>query len=160
MMAVRKRAASPAPPKPRKRAARTVRPAARKRAPKSPLAADLRRIAFLLERHLAGAERETPGPLSERPEDDGDSPVDRLVRTFALTPFERDVVLLCAAVELDRDCAALVARLPQGSPPTFALALAALPEAHWSALMPVGPLRYWRLIELGSGPSLVGSTLR
>src|SRR6266498_3659797 len=42
----------------------------------------------------------------------------------------------------------------------FGLALAALPGAHWSALSPTGPLRRWRLIEVGEGPSLVASPLR
>src|SRR5262249_39396919 len=40
------------------------------------------------------------------------------------------------------------------------LALAALPGAHWSALTPAAPLRYWRLVEVGPGPSLTTSPLR
>jgi AAA+ superfamily predicted ATPase len=128
------------------------------------LAADLARIAAILERHAADPEAgkgttKAP-PETERPEDAEDAPLGLLCRTFGLTPFERDVLLLCAGVELDADCAAQVARLQEGAPPTFALALAALPEAHWSALLPTGPLRYWRLVELGAGPSLVGSALR
>ena len=149
-----KRKPSPSPPP---RAA-----ASRKRTPKAGLTADLRRIARLLERHsldLAGG-TEPRGEAPARPEGDDSFPVDRLCRIFGLTPFERDLLLLCASVELDADCAALVARLQDGSPPTFALALAALPEAHWSALTPTGPLRHWRLVELGGGTSLVGSTLR
>src|SRR5690606_22411531 len=42
----------------------------------------------------------------------------------------------------------------------FSLALAALPQAHWSAIAPAGALRYWRLVELGQGDSLTGSPLR
>src|SRR5439155_26485241 len=52
----------------------------------------------------------------------------------------------------------------QGDPrrdyPTFSMALAALPEAHWSALTPAAPLRRWRLVEVGSGDTLTQSQLR
>lgn len=125
------------------------------------LAAHLRRIAAILERHASAAGLETGAAEADasQPAESEVAPIDTLCRAFGLTPFERDVLLLCAGVELDADCASLVARLQDGGPPTFALALAALPEAHWSALLPTGPLRHWRLIEVGSGPSLVGSTL-
>lgn len=126
------------------------------------LSAQLRRIASLLARHAGdagAAPDETAG--EPRPASDPESsPLALLCSIFGLTPFERDVLLLCAGCELDADCATLVARLQDGGPPTFALALAALPEAHWSALLPTGPLRYWRLVELGAGASLVGSGLR
>jgi hypothetical protein len=39
------------------------------------------------------------------------------------------------------------------------LCLAALPGAHWSAITPAAPLRYWRLLEVGPGP-LVAAPLR
>ncbi|UCF90306.1 MAG: ATP-binding protein [Desulfobacterales bacterium] len=86
-----------------------------------------------------------------------------LVGYFGLSPFERDLLLLCAGTELDSRMADLCA-LCQGDPlrrtPTFGLALAVLPEAHWSALTPDGPLRYWRLIEVGPGDFLTTSPLR
>jgi hypothetical protein len=86
-----------------------------------------------------------------------------LCETFLLSPFERDIILLCAGVELDSafpaHCAAASGD-PRKIYPTFSLALAALPEAHWSALLPVSPLRYWRLIEMGAGDSIVTSPLR
>lgn len=126
----------------------------------SALAADLHRIVAILERHSPEAESGGGGAVRGRPEDGEDDPVGLLCRTFGLTSYERDVLLLCAGVELDSGCAAAVARLQQGAPPSFSLALAALPEAHWSALLPTRPLRYWRLIEIGSGTSLVGSPLR
>ncbi len=54
-------------------------------------------------------------------------------------------------------------RLPGsgGNPwPSFGLALAVLPEAHWDALGNRAPLRHWRLIEtIGNGP-LVASRLQ
>ncbi len=79
---------------------------------------------------------------------------------FGLTGFERDLLLLCAGVEMDTAFATLCAKAqvdPQRAAPTFSLALAALPDPHWSALSPAGPLRRWRLIEVGSGGSLVTS---
>jgi len=86
-----------------------------------------------------------------------------LCEIFSLSPFERDILLLCAGVELDSafpaHCAAASGD-PRKPYPTFGLALAALSEPHWSALLPVAPLRYWRLIELGAGDSIVTSPLR
>lgn len=87
---------------------------------------------------------------------------------FRLSPFERDVLLLCAGVELDARFAALCAAAHGDSArpyPTFGLALAALPGAHWSALTPGGPLRKWRLIEINVGANtsaavVAGSPLR
>jgi ATP-dependent 26S proteasome regulatory subunit len=76
--------------------------------------------------------------------------LDRIRTAFGLTPFERDTLLLCAAVELD----------PGFPRPTFGLALAALPGAHWSALAPTAPLRRWRLVEVEPGEGLTGARLR
>jgi hypothetical protein len=89
--------------------------------------------------------------------------LDVLGAAFDLSPFERDVVVLCAGVELDSSFASLCAQAqgdPQKSFPTFGLALAALPEAHWSALTPDAPLRHWRLIEIGAGGALTASPMR
>jgi ATP-dependent 26S proteasome regulatory subunit len=86
-----------------------------------------------------------------------------LVRDFGLSPFERDLLLICAGIEIDSKMADLCAMYHVGTPrrtPTFGLALAALPDAHWSALTPDGPLRYWRLIEVGPGDFLTTSPLR
>jgi hypothetical protein len=86
-----------------------------------------------------------------------------LSTTFGLSAFEHDLLLLCAAVELDSSFGPLCAAM-QGDPargyPTFSLALACLPDAHWSALTPDGPLRRWRLIELVMGGALTTSPLR
>jgi hypothetical protein len=89
--------------------------------------------------------------------------LERLCRVFGLSTFERDVLLLCAGVELDASFASLVASASGDATragPTFSLALAALPEAHWSALTPAAPLRYWRLIDVVAGASLTQSALR
>ncbi len=89
--------------------------------------------------------------------------LDVLVTNFGLSPFERDLLLMCAGTEVDSKIADLCAMYQadtQRRTPTFGLALAALPEAHWSALTPDRPLRYWRLIEVGPGDFLTTSPLR
>lgn len=89
--------------------------------------------------------------------------LDRLVDAFGLTPFETEILLLCAGMELDASIAGLCARAQNDAArpyPTFGLALAALPGAHWDALTPGAALRTWRLIELGSGGALVACPLR
>ena len=89
--------------------------------------------------------------------------LENLCAIFSLSPFERDVLLLCAGIELDSafavECGAASGD-PRKAYPTFSLALAALPEPHWSALLPVAPLRRWRLVEFGTGDSLTVSPLR
>ena len=102
---------------------------------------------------LESATSNLPGPAA----------LDHLCAAFNLSSFERDVLLLCAGMELDSSFAELCAaaqKEPHRAYPTFSLALAALPEAHWSAIGPAGPLRYWRLIELGAGDTLTRSQLR
>ncbi len=90
-------------------------------------------------------------------------PLDMLCTTFNLSSFERDVLLLCAGMELDCTFPQACADA-QGDPsrayPTFSLVLAALPAAYWSAITPDAPLRRWRLIEVGSGSGLTTSMLR
>jgi AAA+ superfamily predicted ATPase len=92
----------------------------------------------------------------------GPSALDTLCSAFALSAFERDVLLMCAGIELDAGFGPLCAAA-QGDArrtyPTFSLALAALPEAHWSALTPAAALRRWRLIEVGVDNSLTTSPL-
>jgi SpoVK/Ycf46/Vps4 family AAA+-type ATPase len=81
---------------------------------------------------------------------------------FSLSPFERDLLLLCAGVEMDSRLADRVAAAhgsARRSSPTFSLALAVLPDAHWSALAPTAPLRRWRLIEMGRGSGFSSSPL-
>ena len=76
--------------------------------------------------------------------------------------LQRDALLLCAGVELDSSFAPLCAKqnVTGRGVPTFSLALAALPDPHWSAITPAGPLRHWRLIEVGVGEALTTSPLR
>ena len=85
---------------------------------------------------------------------DQPSALDVLCTTFDLSPFERDVLVWCAGVELDARFTTL------NEAPTFSRAFAAFPEAHWSASAPHATLRYWRLIEIGNGATLTQSPLR
>ncbi len=88
--------------------------------------------------------------------------LDQLCAAFGLSSFERDVLLLCAGVELDSGLAAFVAsaQTPPRAAVTFGFALATLAAPHWSALTPAGPLRRWRLLDVGAGETLTGSPLR
>lgn len=102
-----------------------------------------------------------PPPTISQPSDN--SALEQICHTFGLSTFERDILLMCAGIELDSSFAGLCA-IAQGDPqkpyPTFSLALSTLEAAHWSALTPSAPLRQWRLIEVGGGASLTHSPLR
>ncbi len=89
--------------------------------------------------------------------------LEKICQSFGLSAFERDVLLLCAGVELDASFASLCSDIQGDSQreyPTFSLALAVLENAYWGALTPDAPLRKWRLIEIGSGNALTSSPLR
>ncbi|MBG1241679.1 ATP-binding protein [Nostoc sp. NZL] len=91
------------------------------------------------------------------------STLERVCKMFSLSPFERDLLLLCAGMELNGDFAKLCAIVhgdSQRAYPTLSLALAALPNVHWDAIAPNAPLRHWRLIQIGDGHSLTLSPLR
>ncbi len=121
-------------------------------------------VRELLEARVKGQEARRTEDLStftwsfQRP------PVlEQLCTTFGLSSFERDVVLLCAGMELDASFPALCAAAqgdPQRTYPTFSLALGALNAPQWNALMPAAALRRWRLIEVGTGSALTLSPLR
>jgi hypothetical protein len=70
---------------------------------------------------------------------------------FGLTPFERHLLLLCVAIELDSGLSYRCAEA-QGDParpfPTFSLAESYFDGATWVAISPERPLRYWHLIEI------------
>jgi hypothetical protein len=74
-----------------------------------------------------------------------------LSRLLGLSQFERGILFLCVAVELDTGIgAALAAALGdrQRTYPTFALAMVLFEDPAWEALSPGAPLRHWRLIEI------------
>ncbi|MEP7343056.1 MAG: ATP-binding protein [Acidobacteriota bacterium] len=143
------------------------------------LTAALAAVRATLEHYTARVTGETPPPVGESmlavqaslqqtsgdwPENLATPALDALREAFLLSSFERNVLLLCAGMELDASFGALCAAA-QGDArrayPTFGLALASLPEAHWDALSPAAPLRRWRLIEvMQSSETLTNSQLR
>lgn len=91
------------------------------------------------------------------------SALDHLCETFALSTFERNILLLCVAAELDPAVAVLCATVqgdPQRRYPTLQLASILFSNLHWSAYTPEHSLRYWRLIELDAGSTLMSSAIR
>ena len=121
------------------------------------LVAEFARLKFRLasdEAALPGADAEVDGARAQllRP-----GAINVLAASFGLSSFERELVLLAAGVEMDHRVARLCAEAagqPQRPWATFGLALAALPDAHWSALAPNRPLRRWQLIGVEEGPGL------
>jgi hypothetical protein len=101
--------------------------------------------------------QESPAPAAQPPAPPAaglPSVLDAVCAQLSLSGFERRIIVLCAAPELDGRFGEVLGAA-QGDParayPTFGLALAAFPDAHWSALSPWAPLRRWRLIEPGPG---------
>ncbi len=141
-----------------------------------PLMEALAEIRSLLMEHLEGPAADSKAedsrssygtegvlltPTADAPY--SDSPIDQLSRLFKLSRFERNLLLMCAGVEMDPAFPSLCAAAHGDSRlnfATFGLALAVLPEAHWSAITPRAPLRRWRLIEVGAGERLTSSPLR
>ncbi|WP_405815221.1 ATP-binding protein [Streptomyces sp. NBC_01390] len=135
------------------------------------LTAEIRRVLARVDAHAAhaGQGQGTRGVEDSQPDTmpvpagPVTAPLDALVTCFGLTPFERDLVLLTAAQELEPTTAARCAAAcgdRERTYPTFSLALAALAEPHWSALTPVAPLRRWRITELDDDSRLTTSRLR
>jgi hypothetical protein len=129
------------------------------------LMAEVAAVRALLEpsgvRASAGAAPDTGDPPPDAPAEHATA-LDAVCACYGLSGFERRIVVLCAAPELDgnfRDVLTAVHQDPSQAEPTFGLALAVFPEPHWSALTPWGPLRYWRLVEPGPG-SLTAAPLQ
>ena len=99
-----------------------------------------------------------PAPTPQPP-----SAIDGIAQVFGLSTFERDILLLCAGVEMDSQMAALCAEAqghPQRTYATFGLAMSALANPHWSALTPARPLRRFRLVEMQPGQGLASAPMR
>jgi len=137
------------------------------------LMARLAVVRAVLQRHAARSQDTPVSQPSERELEDNlrqakeampaPAALDTLCAAFGLSPFERDLLLLTAGMDLDSSFPSLCASAQghqQRACPTFSLALAALPDAHWSAITPAAPLRHWRLVEVGLGDTLTTSPLR
>lgn len=119
-----------------------------------------------LKTRLTGKSDSVAGESMEAMAERGEtaaSAINVLTEQFSLSAFERDILLLCAGVEMDSELARACGEAQGGdvrSSVTFALALAALEQAHWSALAPTAPLRRWRLVEVDDRAGLVVGKLR
>jgi len=79
------------------------------------------------------------------------SAIDALTAIFGLSTFERELLLLCAGVEMEPMIAERCKEIggtSQRGLITFSLAMGVLSDPHWSALAPTSPLRGYRLIEM------------
>jgi hypothetical protein len=130
------------------------------------LLAELARLKEALRRCAKGRSGEEPGAPLARPEPfAAQTPpaLELVAGMFSLSAFECDVLLLAAGIELDPEVAALCAAAQRDASrpyPTFSVALAMIPDAHWSALAPTGALRHWRLIEVAADAPLTAARLR
>ena len=91
------------------------------------------------------------------------SAIDALTAAFGLSSFEREILLLCAGVEMDPALRELCEQHSGGgkrAAVTFGLGMAMLASPHWSALAPSSPLRRFRLVEMDSGHGLTSAPLR
>ncbi|MGI9102231.1 MAG: ATP-binding protein [Terriglobales bacterium] len=128
--------------------------------PTAALLSAIARVRSLVEQYA------TTGTRCEAPATDETSeasPLALMCERFELSPFERDLLVLCAAVEVDPAMPILCVAVnhdDDATYPTFHLALQALPNPHWSALMPDGALRRFKLLHVHAGDTLTGSRLR
>jgi hypothetical protein len=115
---------------------------------------------------LLGASGEAPAAPAKTQKDASPAAapaIDVLTSLCGLSAFERDVLLLCAGVEMDSKLAALCGEAQgyaQRNYATFGLAMAVLPSPHWSALAPSHPLRRFRLVDLDPAQGLSAAPLR
>jgi len=123
-----------------------------------------RAIALVRSRIERFAEIDASGAVAEREPALHLPPLlEQLRDRLRLTPFECGVLLICAGAEIDGDFARACAAATgddAAAVPSFGLALSVLPEPDWRAVLPTSPLRYWRLIELVAGASVVNGAIR
>ncbi|MCF2150209.1 AAA family ATPase [Desmonostoc muscorum LEGE 12446] len=136
------------------------------------LSAALAVVRGILENHTASSQNQSEAKNQENLQQalqeaaaamPAPSALDRVCKMFSLSSFERDLLLLCAGMELNGDFCKLCASVngdPQRGYPTLSLALATLPRVHWDAIAPNAPLRHWRLIQVGDAHALTLSPIR
>lgn len=135
------------------------------------LTTSIDRVRKLLESYIKRTQNQPGQGESERQlaqvdlsiDSNAPSALEQLCAIFNLSPFDRDILLLCAGMELDPNLQFLCINA-QGNPeqnyPTFNLALSVLPGSTWNVLASQSPLQRWQLIEIGNGPTLTQSPLR
>ncbi|MEY9860678.1 hypothetical protein ABH935_006315 [Catenulispora sp. GAS73] len=130
------------------------------------LAAAISDVLRRLDAHAEskqGSDKEADGgrPSAEAAGTSGATALDTVTACFGLTPFERDLLVLAAAAEIDprTPAACAAASGPELGYPTFGLGLAALSDPHWSALTPVAPLRRWMLLSIDESNALTSARI-
>ncbi len=114
------------------------------------LKASIDEVRYFLESRINGvslSEKDLEGYKKKL----SDSALDHFCEVFSLSKFERNILLLCAGMELEGDFGKLCAKINNDDKktyPTLGLCLSVLPDAHWSAVTPEYPLRYWELIKI------------
>lgn len=127
------------------------------------LMAAIAQVRQRLEDKIANSDTMSAQPTESNPQPSEGFAIDQLCAIFGLSPFERELLLLCAGMELDAVFASLCGTAQgdmQRAYPTFSLSLAALSDPHWDAIAPKSPLRRWQLIDVGAGKALTLSPLR
>ncbi|MBD2576490.1 AAA family ATPase [Oscillatoria sp. FACHB-1406] len=130
-------------------------------------------IIEMRQRLLARAARVQGQPLPEFPDlkphwealqttSSATPALEQLASTFNLSPFEKDVLILCLGMEWDVDWGTLCASagMLQLAYPTWDLAFNLSSQPDWQAFSPEAPLRQWNFIELKGGHTLIHSPLR
>jgi MoxR-like ATPase len=129
------------------------------------LVAAIARLRQRLEtRHAAGqGDPEPIGDCIAFGEESGFTPaLVHCAAIFGLSPFERELLLLVAGLELDQGLRAAVTTLNSGvsAGASYGLAFAALTGPHWDALSPNAALRHWRIVTPEPGGNLTHAPLR
>ncbi len=125
------------------------------------LAAEFDRLKRRLDPDGSGGSQDRIDRL--RASMDSQPAIDQLASLFGLSPFERDILLLAAGIEMDSGLAAQCRQAVSGAVRatlTFSVAIAALEGSHWSALTLARPLRRYRLVEMESGYGVTSAPLR
>lgn len=108
------------------------------------------------------AKLEAPDTTPPLPEPTSPAPtLTYLSRTFDLSPFHQDLLLLCLGCEMLPEFARLLLQYfqqPDKTYPTLGLALA-LPSAQLDLFTPQNPLFHWRLLHLGPQIPLTQASL-
>lgn len=131
-----------------------------------PLPVLIEQLVAMLDRFAARPDNYTPPAHFPGPDNRGATNLavlQRLATTLTLSPFAQGVLLLCAAAEIDPRIAARCAscNTDGNTPwPTFGLAMRLLPAGTWKDLLPVAPLRRYRLVTLAPGAPLMRAALR
>ncbi|WP_045856247.1 ATP-binding protein [Teredinibacter purpureus] len=95
--------------------------------------------------------REYEKEIPKQNESFDDAALTRLCVIFRLSPFERQLLLLCAAAQLEGEFGELYGAIvgdPKRHFPTFDLALTLFNGGQWLPFSPQSTIRYWRLLEM------------